>query len=255
MNKIEPNFLIIGAAKSATTSLLSLLRQNPDVDSAKRKEPHFFSHDANYEVGWDKYLELFDHCDHKSAIGDASTSYSRIRQNPNVVRRIKNHLPEVKIIYMVRHPLERMESAYFQHISTPGAEDLLSFSDAVKRRPMIIDSSRYWEVYSEYKKYFPEENIKIVWFEEYIRNPESVYSEVCQFLGVNSAYKIDMDKEFVNSREQALKRVHGDNKSPLDVSVEWESGLKETVLHQIREDTKQFLAYFNKPADYWAGCD
>lgn len=81
---IKPNFFIIGAAKCATSSLASLLDIHP-----------------------------------QAAIGDASTSYSRIRQNPNTIRRIYDFAPEAKIIYMLRHPLERIESAYSERLMMP----------------------------------------------------------------------------------------------------------------------------------------
>src|SRR5277367_2845210 len=147
MKTVKPNFFIIGAAKAATTSLSSLLGAHPQAGIVQGKEPHFFSYDQVYKLGWPKYLTLFKHCRDKKAIGDASTSYSRIRYHPSVVERIRAQVPEARIIYMVRHPLQRMESAYVEHLATPGGLVFASINDAVKRLPMIVDSSRYWEVF------------------------------------------------------------------------------------------------------------
>jgi hypothetical protein len=141
--KPKPNFLIIGAAKAATTSLSSLLDQHPQAGIVRGKEPHFFSFDDRYLQGWKQYLRLYEHCSNRKAIGDASTSYSRIRYHPQAIERIKQHIPKAKIIYMVRHPLERMESAYVEQMCSPGTKVFSSINDAVRRQPMIIDSSRY----------------------------------------------------------------------------------------------------------------
>ena len=167
---IKPNFIIIGAAKSATTSLVSLLRQHPDAGIVKGKEPHFFSYDEQYSLGWEFYQSLYNHCKKNViAYGDASTSYSRIRYYPNVIQRIKHHVPDVKIIFMVRHPIDRIESAYVQYLGyqvgeSDGRDAVMNnpISEVVLRQPMIVDSSRYWEVFDAYRQHFPEENIKIV---------------------------------------------------------------------------------------------
>src|SRR5277367_1155718 len=150
--KIQPNFFIIGAAKAATTSLSSLLGSHPQAAIVKGKEPHFFSYEHFYRLGWEKYLKLYSHCYREKAIGDASTSYSRIRYHPDVVERIQKHVPDAKIIYMVRHPLKRMESAYVEHLASPGGQVFLSINDAIRQQPMIVDSSRYWEVFDAYRQ-------------------------------------------------------------------------------------------------------
>ena len=198
MKNIKPNFFIIGAAKAATTSLSSLLGAHPQAAIVQGKEPHFFSYDNVYTLGWKKYLELFRHCRDQKAIGDASTSYSRIRYHPSTVARLREHVPDARIIYMVRHPLQRME-----HLGTAGGQVFTSINDAVKRQPMIVDSSRYWEVFDAYRHRFDESRIKIVWFEDYIANRTAVFQDVCRFLEIDDAVVPGSDRELTNSRESA----------------------------------------------------
>lgn len=250
-NPTRPNFLIIGAAKAATTSLSSLLQQHPDAAIVQGKEPHFFSEDHRYSSGWQNYQALYSHCKNEKAIGDASTSYSRIRYYPNVIQRIKHHIPTVKIIYMVRHPLERMESAYVEHMATSGGTMFNSISDAVTRQPMIVDSSRYWEVFDAYRQYFPEDNIKIVWFDEYVNNRESAYQEICNFLGISVDDGYKQNKELTNDRSNALNRINqlGRNKTAIDTT--WDPIVRKRVINDIRDDSLKFLQHFGKPADYW----
>ena len=134
LSPIKPNFLIIGAAKAATTALSSMLDAHPEAAIVKGKEPHFFSHDRAYSMGWERYQELYRHCDGKLAVGDASTSYSRLRHHPDTISRIRKHVPDVKIIYMVRHPLDRMVSAYVERLATPGTGQVFEFINHAVRQ-------------------------------------------------------------------------------------------------------------------------
>jgi hypothetical protein len=115
----KPNFLLIGAQKSATTSISVMLSHHPNVFVVRGKEPHFFSENRQYARGWDWYMSLFSGYNGEEAIIDASTSYSRTSAFPNTISRIIKHVPEAKILYSVRHPLDRMESAYVEWMSTP----------------------------------------------------------------------------------------------------------------------------------------
>lgn len=255
MDSNKPDFLIIGAAKAATTTLSSMLDQHPQAGIIQGKEPHFFSMDPVYAKGWSWYQSGFQRCRGKSVLGDASTSYSRIRYYPDTVKRILQHVPGVKIIYMVRHPLERIESAYFERLASVDAgHDYPSINQAVMAQPMMIDSSRYWEVFDYYRQYFDERSIKIVWFEEFISDTDSVFSDVCRFLGVDDDVQIDPGRVNQNSRAQVLQSI---NRSPTgagsEVDTNWTQETRQWVLSQIREDNTRFLEYFGKPANYWGG--
>jgi hypothetical protein len=109
----EPSyFLIIGAAKAATTTLSSMLTAHPQGIISSIKEPHFFAVDQVYANGWQWYQSLFNHASSAKAIGDASTSYSRLPHHPKTLSRIVEHLGrDVKIIFIVSHPIKRIESA------------------------------------------------------------------------------------------------------------------------------------------------
>src|SRR5436305_13662497 len=102
-----PNFLIIGAARSGTTTLYTHLKRHPDIylPPRKRPEPHFFYKSAEYERGIGYYEErYFSACRNESAIGEASTSYVF---GPTVPGRIRAALPDIKAICLLRNPVER----------------------------------------------------------------------------------------------------------------------------------------------------
>jgi len=247
-----PNFFIIGAPKAATTSLGSLLALHPQAGIVQGKEPHFFSYDEHYRMGLDQYLKLFFHCRNKKAIGDASTSYCRIRYHPLTIARIKENIPNPKIIYMVRHPLRRMESAYVEHLCSPGSQAFASINDAVRRQPMIVDSSRYWEVFDAYRQAFGESRIKIVWFEDYTANRTSVFQDVCRFLEIDDSVIPGVESERTNGRENAATRMATIGRSSVQVNTTWNQKVKEWVMEQIRDDNRRFLSHFGRPPDHWS---
>jgi hypothetical protein len=228
-----------------------MLSQHPEAGIVRGKEPHFFSYDQNFAQGWARYLQLYSHCTGKRAIGDASTSYSRIRYFPKTVARIGHHVPDAKIIYMVRHPLKRMESAYIEHLCTPGGQVFLSINDAVRRQPMIIDSSRYWEVFDAYRSNLGEAKIKIVWFEDYVANPGPVFGDVCRFLEIDDTVLPDFGRQELNSRANAARRLAALNRHDVSIDTEWDSETKQYVLDLIRDDTSRFLAHFGRQAEIW----
>jgi len=250
-DKLSPNFFIIGAPKAATTSLSSLLEQHPEAGISRVKEPHFFSLDRNYKLGWEKYLAFFSHCAGKKAIGDASTSYCRIRYNPMTVKRIQTHIANPRIIYMVRHPIERMASAYVEHMGPQSGNSFTSINDAVRRQPMIIDSSRYWEVFDVFRSAFGTERVKVVWFEDYTADTISTFREVCRFLGIDDAVVPDLGKERRNSREIKLARLGARPEASAPIDMTWNPETRQWVIAQIRDDNLRFLEHFGRPSNYW----
>jgi hypothetical protein len=248
---IKPNFYIIGTVKCATTTLAQLLGDHPEAAIVKGKEPHFFSMEKSYSRGLDAYLSLYSHCTTEIAIGDASTSYSRIRYHPKTIERIHNFTPDAKIIFMVRHPLERMESAYAERIVTQSAEHRASLSESVRQIPMMVDSSRYWEVFDAYRQTFPEENIKVVWFEDFTQNQQQVFPEICRFLGINDKLGVTSNTLQTNSRAVKEKQVAARGQSLQNFDTEWDSETRAYAINELREDNLKILRYFGKPDDYW----
>jgi hypothetical protein len=250
-HKPKPNFLIIGAAKAGTVSLTTMLRSHPEAGIVLGDQPNFFSVDDKYQLGWVKYLRLFEHCLGKKAIGDTSRSYSRIRYYPEVVSRIREHIPQARIIYMVRHPLQRMVSAYVEHMGYPNPPDFASISEAVRKEPMILDSSRYWEVFDAYRQKFDEARIKVVWFEEYTADPDAVFRDVCRFLEISDRVAPDFSVKGTDPRTEIEESSTNVSSSGVPLVTEWDETTRNWVLEQIREDNTRLLQHFGKPKDYW----
>jgi len=117
---------------------------------------------------------------------------------------------------------------------------------------MMIDSSRYWEVFDHYRQHFGEERIKVIWFEEFISNTDQVFNTVCRFLGISETTTVKQNQRYRNSRAQVLQslnRTHKGNELKIDSS--WTPETLHWAISQLREDNTRLLQHFGKPLDYW----
>jgi hypothetical protein len=136
--RVLPNFLIVGEAKCGTTSLYDDIVQHPLVLEAAKKEVHFF--DLRFRRGLDWYKAQFPlawrmrsgaSAPRRFQTGEASPYYM---YHPHAPARIKEAVPHVKLIAMLRNPVERAYSQY-QHEFRKGRETLATFEEAVAREP------------------------------------------------------------------------------------------------------------------------
>lgn len=180
----RPTFLVIGAMKAGTTSLYTYLRAHPDVYMSETKELHFFT--SNWDRGWDWYQRQFAEAGQAQAVGEASPNYTRIRENPEVVERIWKHLPDVRLIYIVRHPIERMRSHY-HHYYARGLERK-SIDRALVDNPVYLDTSRYGFQVEQYLSRFPREQMLIITSEDLMGSRAATVRRVYEYIGVDGAF-------------------------------------------------------------------
>lgn len=105
-----PNFLLIGTAKGGTNALHNYLRAHPDVYMPETKELRFFSNEEVWSKGIDWYKGLFP--EGYALRGEGSVQYTMFPNFPDVPQRIRDHIPDVRFIYLMRDPIERMRSQY-----------------------------------------------------------------------------------------------------------------------------------------------
>ena len=106
-----PNFFVIGAQKAGTTRLCNLLQRHPSV-AIPFKEPFYFQSARAMAEKAQWYRSIFEDVAHLPARGDGSTSYSMCGMYPGTAQRIHEFNPDARIIYMVRNPLQRIESSW-----------------------------------------------------------------------------------------------------------------------------------------------
>ena len=200
-----PTFLVIGAPKAGTTSLHDHLRRHPDVFMPTRKEPNFFSDDAAWAEGVASYARLFRHAGRASAVGEASTSYSRYPHVPAVPERIAQLLPEVRLVYVVRHPIARMVSQY--RFRRAKGWERRSIDDALSNDDAYLAPSRYAMQLERYLQSFPLEQMLVIRSEDLLTDPLTTVATVFGFVGVDPAAAGPLPDTRLNTSEaSALRR-------------------------------------------------
>jgi len=225
-----PNFLIIGAAKAGTTAVYAYLSQHPQVFMSEWKEPSFFALEGNPTpfagprdaVGerqrtrnLARYQELFRDAGHQLAVGEASTLYLFTEQ---AAARIRHYLPDVKLIAILRNPVERAYSAY-RYLRRDEREPLPSFEEALAAEDSRLlanwepiwayrGGGRYYAQIKRYLDLFPRDQIAIYLYEDFERRPAGVLREMFAFLGVDSTFEPDMSIRYNVSGDVRSRLVH-----------------------------------------------
>jgi hypothetical protein len=196
-----PNFLVIGAMKAGTSSLHHYLRSHPQIFMSQTKELNFFTKERNSNRGLEWYESHFADADGALAIGETSPSYSKYPEYGPVPELIAKVLPDVRLIYLIRHPVERMRSHYI-HWVLKGTEDE-PIERALLADPRYLSSSLYALQIEQYLKHFNREQLLIICSESLRNDRSRTMSRVCEFLGVDpSAPVTESIEEFHRSAEK-----------------------------------------------------
>lgn len=204
MNK--PNFLVVGAAKSGTTTLDGYLKQHPDVYLPSSKESRYFSgvkdkninpftkqKHADVIANYKDYYEQFIDAKTK-AMGDISPDYLYFYEES--IKKIKHELNDnVKIIIILRNPVQRAYSNYLHLIRDRLISDDLktiiqleeNWNDDTWYGFNVIKSGYYYDAVDAYIKNF--NNIKIVVFEDFISDTKAHLKDICDFLDIDRNFQ------------------------------------------------------------------
>jgi len=201
-----PDFLVIGAMKSGTTSLYRYLITHPEVSGAESKEPEFFS--KNYDKGLEWYKELFSAGGRLSF--EASTGYTKRQFWPEAAERIYRELPGVKLIYCLRDPVERTISNY--HHNVQKGREKLPFSQAIRKPGNgYVATSLYAYQLEAYQRFYLEGRVHVIDFEAFKASPSRHMDEVFRFLGVSPDYdKAVLEKIFHMSAPREFEVTESD---------------------------------------------
>lgn len=183
--QVLPNFLLIGAMKAGTTSLYHYLKAHEQVFMPGFKELDFFVAEANWLRGMDWYRRQFSAARGARARGEASTTYTQYPTHDGVPERIAQVLPGVRLVYVIRDPVERIRSHY-QHLVISGVEKCPP-QVAVLENPIYLACSRYAMQLERYLDHFPRDQILIVTSEALKSERTATVQQVYEFLRVDSA--------------------------------------------------------------------
>ena len=244
-----PNFLIIGAMKAGTTSLHQYLRCHQQVFMSKQKEPRYFvperirmpatpEEQKTQDVGW--YERLFMAAGGAIAIGEASVDYTAHPEFRGVPERIAHLLPDVRLVYVVRDPIDRIRSQYLNSGMWDPVEKAVL-------RPRYLDRSRYAMQIEQYMRWFSREQLLVITSEALRDRRAETVRRVYGFLGVNPDWNHPLlNNEYHTTVEksmpwQGLRRVRSlhlyGRVSPLIPRP-----LKDAARARLRQRTKPNLA-------------
>ena len=201
-----PDFIIIGAMKSATTTLHEQLARQPGLFMSRPKEPNFFSDDENYAKGLDWYASCFEGPARTTSCGESSTHYTKLPTHPRTVERMVEALPRVKLIYVMRHPIDRLTSHYL-HEQTVG-RITVGLEEAVDRHPELVDYGRYSMQLEPYLRAYGPESVHPVFFDRLVSRPDEELERIGRFLGVSRPLRWDHSLAPQNVGRERLRDSH-----------------------------------------------
>jgi hypothetical protein len=225
-----PDFLVVGPPKTASTSLHYFLSQHPEVFMSPKKETRFF--DVHYQEGLKYYADFFKDKTTEKIAGEASPTYAFL---PFVAGRIKNDLPNAKLIFCFRDPVDRAFSGWLMRGSK--GNETLSFREALEKNleqrehvnfngeegakiwledqqtlykknkltiRTYIEGSTYAEQLKSYKKYFPDEQIQVLLLDDLRNDFRGTLVSIFKFLNVDASITNDIKNETKNKHNKNM---------------------------------------------------
>jgi hypothetical protein len=199
-----PDFVTIGAMKSATSTLHEQLAVQPGIFMSRPKEPNFFSNDEIAARGWDWYRALFARADRGDLCGESSTHYTKLPTYPRTVERMSRALPRAKLIYVMRDPIDRLISHYLHDFIRGAIAGPID--EALARHPELTDYGRYGMQLEPYLAAFGPESVLPVFFERLVGHPQAELERICRFIGYGGRPRWDESMGARNVTREQLRK-------------------------------------------------
>jgi len=202
-----PDFIIIGAMKSATSTLHNQLSAQPGIFMSSPKEPNFFSDDDIYNHGLSWYSGLFSYANARDICGESSTHYTKLPDYSDTIQRLKAAIPRPKLIYVMRHPVDRLISHYMHQWS----EGVIScdINQAIDRYPELVDYSCYGMQITPYLQEFGHKAVLPLFFDDLKKNKDRALNRVGTFIGCTQPLIWIDDLTQDNQSSQRIRRFYG----------------------------------------------
>jgi Sulfotransferase domain len=195
---VLPNLIVIGGMKCGTSSLHYYLSLHPEIAMSERKELDFFVAEKNWKRGIDWYSSQF--AVDTPIRGESSPNYTKFPTFAGVPERISSLLPQAKLIYLVRDPIERILSHYIHNYSAGRANDTIARVLEGPDGPHYLDCSRYFMQLEQYLRHYPSPSMLVVSTEELREGPREALETIFRFLGVDDSFH---PAEFASKRNES----------------------------------------------------
>lgn len=225
-----PDFLIIGAGKSGTTSLDFYLNQHPGIFMPEVKEPNFFAYESHSLLDFSdadtrkhyedsitdikSYVALFENADESSLIGEISNTTLYM---PHALEAVKKYVPNAKLIVILRQPAERLFSRYTHLLrvnkvpTSNFEEDVFNKQSIWWMRADLVQEGFYAKHLTKFYEHFAAENIKVLLFEDLMQDAQGTMKKITDFLAV-APFNFETGTQFNKSgkiRNQSMNTLVG----------------------------------------------
>lgn len=270
------DFMVIGAQKCGTTTLAAQLASHTDVCFCKEKEPGFFNAHENWFEKLDEYHALYTP-DEGQLCGEASTMYTFFPEYLDTPERLYAYNPNLKLIYVMRDPIERVASLYAHNVVRN--IEKRAPAEAVLQDPSYVNRSRYGMQLRPYIKLFGRDQILPIVFEEYIADQANTLEQVASFLGI-SADGFGNDEESHNHKTvgtpylkyEFIRQITSSNlfqsyrlyvpeklrfalrglvSNTLNEKPEFPTALRETLYRLLFDDIASVEDLLGRPVEAW----
>ncbi len=204
------NFILAGTQKAGTTALYHYLKNHPHIGMAKKKELHFFNNEITFAkpyVLYSRYEKHFDFASGAKVYGEATPSYIYWENTP---RRIWEYNPDMKLIFILRNPIDRAFSQWNMEIDR--GNEHLAFCEAIKKErvrnqntPFLNDrysyiiKGMYAEQIRRYQRYFPDHQMLFIKYEYFKNHQLETLHKIFHFLNINP-HLYNFEKKIVHKR-------------------------------------------------------
>jgi hypothetical protein len=202
-----PDFIIIGAMKSATSTLHNQLSAQPGIFMSSPKEPNFFSDDDIYNQGLSWYSGLFSYANARDICGESSTHYTKLPDYSDTIQRLKAAIPRPKLIYVMRHPVDRLISHYMHQWSVGVIS--CDINQAIDRYPELVDYSCYGMQITPYLQEFGHKAVLPLFFDDLKKKKDRALNRVGTFIGCTQPLIWIDDLTQDNQSSQRIRRFYG----------------------------------------------
>lgn len=275
-----PNLLIVGAAKSGTTSLHAYLDEHPAVSMSQKKELQLFSGDD-----WEQRLDWYrGHFLVRAPVrGESSPSYSMDPMLPHVPQRAQRVVPGARIVYVVRDPVDRLLAHYVEFVAI--LREKRSFQEAIadydSPSNVYAMTSRYAHQLDRWRDYYPDAQILVVDQRDLLTDRRATLGGVFRFLGVDDSFWSPEFDRMHNTRQRKLllnsrglwlygkglyeltlraanampERLGRRTLSVIGQDIPkpvLDPGLREELGAYLHEDADRMRAYTGKQFDHWS---
>ena len=174
----KPTFLFIGGQRCGSSWVHKCLNEHPQVFTATPKEVHFFN--RNYEQGESWYLDHFADSGNSVAVGEVTPDYIA---DPGCPERVHRLNPDLRLIAVLREPIERAQSLYRLKMGT--TLDYPSFTQAVDHHPEIIEHGHYAQHLHRWLEYFNQDKMLVLLYEDLVSSDENTIRQIYSHIGVD----------------------------------------------------------------------